>query len=165
MCLGTLCGLATAASAGFLLLPYMSLLTLPMYGAFFGTEIVVRYAIHVVLHTLASAALPKCLVSMIPLLQLGIFVGLVSLPVNFIPWTIVALYDTVLWLTEPAWLIIEGWQIVYLCMVISKVLVQNIEENEFMFKGIILSIAGISYLMTAWLIPKTLFAESSVISG
>ncbi|CAH1800483.1 unnamed protein product [Owenia fusiformis] len=133
------------------ILPYVWLLTVPIYGSFCGTEVVLKMSLLMAVHAIVGGMIPKVLGSLIPYIQLILLGGLMSLPISLTPYPLVWIYDKVLWLSNPAWMAIEAYQVVAMITIISQNLVDQIDDHSFLIKSTILGLSGLCYSTTFYL--------------
>ena len=64
-----------------------------------------------------------------PLLQAGVTVALLSLPMSVTPALVVWIFDKLLWVTEPLWLTAEAVGVVAIIISLSRTLVDRMDER------------------------------------
>ncbi|KAK7087174.1 uncharacterized protein [Littorina saxatilis] len=141
-------------------LPYMSVVLLPVLGAFLGAEAVLRVSIILCLHSLLVSLVPKEWVSALPFVQISFYALLAVLPLMWLPWPLVWVYSQLLWLTEPMLLVAEVVLVQNIVMRCGQYLAEKIdyEENTTVSKGIIIIFSASCYAVAAsagWEIYKS----------
>ncbi|BFZ18679.1 hypothetical protein BsWGS_21718 [Bradybaena similaris] len=133
------------------LFPYIGLVTVPLFGSFYGTETVYRLSILLIIHSLLAECFPKILFRIVPLLNLILFIVLMNLPISLIPLPVIWLYDQVIWLTEPVLMIAEVILPQNFVMRWSQSAADEIERDDkaCLYKGGILLFSSLCYAVTA----------------
>ncbi|XP_013415846.1 uncharacterized protein LOC106177571, partial [Lingula anatina] len=127
-------------------LPYFWLLCMPLYGSFSGTEPVVRFSLMMQFQAIIMSAFPVGLVSFIPCLELVTLCVLMCLPVSLTPFPVVWLYDKLLWLSEPVWMLTEVLIPLEWAMAMSQKAVDRLDEEPTnLAKGMILGLSTLCY--------------------
>jgi hypothetical protein len=72
--------------------------------------------------------------ALLPYVQIFLFLGLMCLPVNIIPYSVIWVYDKLMWVSEPLWLFVEAAELVELCMILSQKLQDKIDEQPKVYK-------------------------------
>ncbi|XP_071110865.1 uncharacterized protein [Haliotis cracherodii] len=147
-------------------LPYVCLVTVPVYGAFVGVDVILRFSLLLYIHSVIVEYIPRSLFSFVPYLQFGLLVLLVFLPINLTPWPIVWLYDKLLWATEPLLLLAEVVLVQNFVMRCSQKVVDKIEderaEEGFKWKCVIIGISVLCYAVAVRLLWDMYSEGSSV---
>ena len=69
-----------------------------------------------------------------PLVQTGLLVLLLALPMAVLPGPLVLLYSWVLWAAQPVWLLAEVLGVIHLSLTLSKGLVEQIDSRPTLAK-------------------------------
>ncbi|WAR01887.1 hypothetical protein MAR_008445 [Mya arenaria] len=114
-------------------LPYVLLVTIPFFGSFSGTELILRLSIIILAFITAGEFIPnvKYVLDIIPNCKACLLTALViCVPLSVIPYPAVWLYGWLLWLMEPVLLCIETVLALNLVMQFSRNCAEKIEEDE-----------------------------------
>ncbi|XP_067672987.1 uncharacterized protein [Haliotis asinina] len=147
-------------------LSYVCLVTVPVYGAFSGIDVILRFSLLLYIHSVIVEYIPRSLFSVVPYLQLGLLVLLAFLPINLTPWPIVWLYDKLLWATEPLLLLAEVILVQNFVMRCSQRVAEKIEDEGddegFKWKCVIIGISLLCYAVAMKLLWHIYSEGSSV---
>ncbi|CAG5126098.1 unnamed protein product [Candidula unifasciata] len=149
MCFGLGLGCCVAVIEFF---SYIGLVTVPIFGSFYGIETVLRLSILLIIHSLLAECFPQILFRIVPFLNLIMFIGLMNLPISLIPWPMIWLYDKVIWLAEPVLMIAEVVLLQNFVMRCSQYAADEIEregDSIYLYKGGILLFSSLCYAVTA----------------
>ncbi|KAL3858142.1 hypothetical protein ACJMK2_012752 [Sinanodonta woodiana] len=112
-------------------LPYFCLVTIPLFGAFCGVDVILRVSLMIFAYILITQLIPKIMYYIIPYLNIGsLFIVMCLIPMNLIPYPVVWLYDKLLWYSDPLLQLIEVILALNFVMHCSKRATEMIEENE-----------------------------------
>jgi len=134
------------------ILPYFLLVSVPVLGAFCGIETINRLAVVLMLHAAVVECIPKNMLRIGSVLNLLLFVLLLYLPVSLTPWPVIWLFEMVLWVSNPVFMLSEVILVQNFVMRKSQLAVDQIEENndsEFSFKAAILIFSSLCYALAA----------------
>ncbi|CAL1543919.1 unnamed protein product [Lymnaea stagnalis] len=134
------------------ILCYLSLVTVPLLGSFYGADTIYRISIHLIIHSLLIECIPKFLKQAIPFFSLILFVLLIFIPITLTPWIVIWIYSNIIFLTEPFLKIAEVIVILNFVMRMSQSAADEIERDEsssFNYKGAILVASSLCYAVTA----------------
>ncbi|XP_046570719.1 uncharacterized protein LOC124278973 [Haliotis rubra] len=147
-------------------LSYLCLVTVPLYGAFTGIDVILRFSLLLYIHSVIVEYIPRSLFSVVPYLQLGLLVLLAFLPINLTPWPIVWLYDKLIWATEPLLLLAEVVLVQNFVMRCSQRVAEKIEdegeEEGFRWKCLVIGISMLCYAVAVSLLWNIYSEGSSV---
>ncbi|XP_061166487.1 uncharacterized protein LOC133175399 [Saccostrea echinata] len=132
-------------------LPYLWVVTVPVYGSFCGIDLILRISILLFIYVIAGEMVPKSLHSVVPYLSFGLWVLIVYyVPINLIPWPVIWLYDKLLWITGPVLMITEIVLALNFQMRCSqRVCVRIQEDDSSLFKLIIILFSAGCYALMA----------------
>ncbi|XP_041347038.1 uncharacterized protein LOC121366798 [Gigantopelta aegis] len=146
-------------------LPYICLVTLPLYGAFCGVDVILRLSLLLYIHSLVVNYIPKVLYSVIPYLELCLLAGLLLLPINLTPVPLIWLYDKLIWLAEPVLLLAEVVLAQNFVMRCSQRVADNIDdddENAPKWKALVIVFSLICYFICIWLVVNFCLESTSI---
>ncbi|KAL5017447.1 hypothetical protein ScPMuIL_007036 [Solemya velum] len=87
---------------------YVLIVTLPVFGSFCGTEIILKLSIIIYIYVVLGELIPKILQPILSYVHVVILALLVGyLPLYFIPYPVIWVYDKLIWLSEPVFLLSE----------------------------------------------------------
>lgn len=132
-------------------LPYLWVVTVPVYGSFCGIDLILRISILLYIYIIAGEIVPKSMHSLVPYLSFMLWALIVYfVPVNLIPWPMIWLYDKLLWVTGPVLMITEIILAVNFQMRCSQMAIDRIEEDDSPgFKLIIILFSSGCYALMA----------------
>ncbi|KAL8560800.1 hypothetical protein ACOMHN_061835 [Nucella lapillus] len=140
-------------------LPYVTMVLLPLLGAFVGVEAVLRVSLLLCLHAGVISLLPKPWVSLLTYLQSIVFVALAVCPLVWLPWPVVWMYWAVVVVSEPLLLVAEVVLVQNVVMRYGQRLAEKIDDDEeaSLCKGVIIIFSAACYALAgsgAWELYK-----------
>ncbi|XP_052075634.1 uncharacterized protein LOC127713077 [Mytilus californianus] len=132
-------------------LPYICVVTVPVYGSFCGIDLILRVSILFYAYALITQYGPNFLHYILPYLNLSLLVlTLIYLPINLVPYPLVWLYDKILWVTEPALMIAEIVLALNFVMHCSQRVIEKMEEDDSnLWKILTIGFSSLCYALTA----------------
>ncbi|XP_046840492.1 uncharacterized protein LOC124434647 [Xenia sp. Carnegie-2017] len=98
-------------------------------------------------HSLLLGMLPRIVKLVVPMVELVLFIVLLFLPINITPPLAVWMYEKLLYISSPFLSAFEAIHVVLLIMNTSQKVVNEMEENPFIVKSLILGVAAFSTLL------------------
>ncbi|KAK6192481.1 hypothetical protein SNE40_003939 [Patella caerulea] len=143
-------------------LPFICLVTIPLYGAFCGVDVILRLSILLLVHSILINYIPKQWVSIVPYSQIILLVILAYLPINIAPWPIVWIYRVILHVTEPVLLWLEIILVQNYIMRCSQRVIDEWDSDEPATRALLIGFSSVCYGISAafgW----SIYTESSSI--